>query len=510
MKAKLIKISTSCILVSLAIANAHAATPISDQGSVQAALDGVRLGGTYGSSAPLSSFYQNDNMGTQWTSEMAIRVAELSGKAANTSGDVVRSPFIIAQRDIQTSMQAIEIINKAKSQTYPQLNATASDLYNFKHALVNNLEEEFLQELSTDNLLLRRLQAVEQQYSLIVQAGDWPVLTSVKLELGDRGSAVSILKARLLSEGYKPGNGDKFDSDLKRALRQYQGIQGLKASGVLDKATRQSLLVPAWRRLQTIRANIARFEQQERLQTDSNIIVNIPAFKGEYFSSGTPVWSDRVIVGRTDRRTPEISSKIERVVFNPSWYVPNKLVYRDILPRASRDPGYWERMGYLAYGADGKIRDVEAGSSMTDVFTEDKLRIRQPPGPRNALGQVKFLFPNQHAVYLHDTPNRKLFGRDIRAFSSGCVRVNDPLRLAEVLFQNQVDTADESLLERSVDQLIAARKTRSVPLEKSVSVNTIYLTAEPTLAGKVRFHEDIYSYDTAEMASKAISLLTQG
>lgn len=479
-----------------------------DPGSLQAALDHVRFNAEIpSSSVALSSFYREEGMAGQWSSELSQRVVQLTGEEANDLVQVGRSSFELAQWDIGTSVRAIRLINLAKGTNYPQQKATAEDLRNFKQALLIGQEQQFLNSLRTESSLLYQLRKAEEVYSTAVTSGGWHPVDSGDLQFADHGFEVLQLKERLASESYAAGSGDLFDQDLSQALKQYQEVQGLEVTGELDRKTQQSLNVPAWKRLRTVRANIARFEAKEHLGTDNHIVVNIPAFKARYFNGGKKVWQDRVIVGKTDRRTPQIASKIQKVVFNPSWYVPSKLANRDVLPRASRDPDYWKRMGYMAYDKTGQIINVKADANMKNVFAQKNLRIKQAPGPRNALGQVKFLFPNKYAVYLHDTPNKKLFGRDVRAFSSGCVRVKDPLKLAEVLFRQQIKRGHLGLEDQSIDQVIAAKKTKSYRLDVPVEVSTIYLTAEPLASGRVRFHKDIYQYDTAEMASRANSTL---
>ena len=507
LKAFRTKINAAVVLATLSMSHVASANAV-DPGSLQAALDHMRYGEEHENrSLTLSSFYQKDGMVGQWNTKLSQRVALLMGEVAADVDPTGRSSFQKAQWDIGTSVRAIRLINSAKGASFPQQKATAEDLRDFKQALLTGQEQQFLNNMRTESSLLSQLRKAEDTYSAAVTAGGWHATDSSDMMFADHGADVGQLKQRLAAEGYPAGSGDLFDVDLSVALEQYQEVQGIEVSGLLDGRTQKSLNVPAWKRLQTVRANIARFEAKKGLDTENHIVVNIPAFKARYFNGGKNVWQDRVIVGKADRRTPQIASKIEKVVFNPSWYVPSKLVYRDVLPRASREPSYWTRMGYMAYDKSGQIIDVTAGAGMESVFTAQNLRIKQAPGPRNALGQVKFLFPNKYAVYLHDTPNKKLFGRDVRAFSSGCVRVQDPLKLAEVLFQQQIKRGHLGLEDQSIGEVIAAKKTKSYRLDVPVEVSTIYLTAEPLASGRVRFHKDIYSYDTAEMASRVKSLV---
>lgn len=504
---KILKVGVGIALASL-MTTTSAAAAQADRGSVQAALDNLRWSGlSVEETSPVAAFYRAENMSPQWSTAMAQRVTGLLVPAAGALlSESSYASFYLAQLDVQTSVQAVRIINAAKGKNYPQQTATVVELQQFKQAVAKGMAEPFLVFLSESSTLMQQLQRAERKYSSVVAAGGWALIPKNLNRLSNDKRAVLALKQRLIAEGYEAGDGAVFDMTLQRMLRQYQGAQGLNVNGVLDKATRTALNVTAWRRLQTVRANMARFAKQKSLVTEDNVIVNIPAFEGKYFNQGKQAWSDRVIVGKRDRRTPQIHSKIQKVVLNPSWYVPSTIVHRDILPRASRNPSYWNRMGYLAYDRKGRIFDIEAGSQMQSVFSENSLRIKQPPGPRNALGQVKFLFPNRHAVYLHDTPNKKLFSRDVRTFSSGCVRVNDPLRLAEVLFQNQTRDGHRGLEGSSVEQVLAENKTRVFRLDKPVEVNTIYLTAEPLASGRIRFHRDVYKYDTAALASRAVSL----
>ncbi|MGB0866403.1 MAG: L,D-transpeptidase family protein [Granulosicoccaceae bacterium] len=477
-----------------------------DPGSLQAALDVARYANNNPlNDFPLNSLYQGEGMGALWTADLANRVEAMAGQHQTLTHP--HSAFEKARWDVQTSMTALALINRAKAVHFPQQKATVEDLRGFKQALLDQSEQVFLQKIATESSLIAQLRRAESTYSKAVSNGGWHPVDSGDMMFADHGEDVGLLKMRLAAEGYAAGEGNLFDRPLQLALEQYQKVQGLEVHGKLDNKTQRALNVPAWKRLRTVRANIARFESMAHLKTENHIVVNIPAYNAEYYQGGEQVWQDRVIVGKTDRRTPQLASKIKKVVFNPSWYVPSTIANRDILPRASRDPSYWRRMGYQAYDRSGQVFDLEAGANMSSVFAENRLRIKQPPGPSNALGQVKFLFPNKYAVYLHDTPNKKLFGRDQRAFSSGCVRVQEPLKLAEILFNQQIKRGHRGMQDQSIDQVIAAKKTRSYVLDEPVPVSTIYLTAEPLASGRVRFHKDIYDYDTADLAARAKSLV---
>jgi len=380
---------------------------------------------------------------------------------------------------------------------YPLLSASPADLEAFKFALTTSSVDAFIAQLRNEHSLLGELRRHESIYSAIVDSGDWPRLSGAPVVFDDFGVDVEKLRARLSMEGYNSGSGFWFDEDLKFALIRYQQVQGLNTTGKLDAPTRAALNVPASTRLRTIRANINRFASLPPLTADDRVIVNIASAEAEYFNDRRRVWNDVVIVGKKDRPTPELNSAINTLVFNPTWFVPTKLAYRDVFPRALRDESYWDRMGYRAFAGAVEVFPTEPDVDLKQLMATQHLRVQQSPGPANALGQVKFLFPNSYAVYLHDTPNRSLFERDKRTFSSGCVRVNDPLRFAGILLKKQEGQMRLDVKPQQIGDVVASAETTRVELTNPVEVSTIYLTAEPLPTGELRFHADVYANDRA-------------
>jgi murein L,D-transpeptidase YcbB/YkuD len=186
--------------------------------------------------------------------------------------------------------------------------------------------------------------------------------------------------------------------------------------------------------------------------------------------NGAVVHQARVIVGKPDSPTPVFSNEMQYAIVNPSWYVPPSILKNEFLPRLARDPNYAARQGYVV---------VRNGNSIS---------IRQPPGERNALGHIKFMFPNDHAVYLHDTPSRALFGNEKRAFSHGCVRTDDAIGYAATLLEGV-------MTRERVDEIVASGVTTTVNLSKPLPVYVAYFTATANPAGGVEMHPDIYDRD---------------
>jgi murein L,D-transpeptidase YcbB/YkuD len=207
---------------------------------------------------------------------------------------------------------------------------------------------------------------------------------------------------------------------------------------------------------------------------------------------GRKVWNSRVVVGTPFRKTPVFRARLTYLVLNPTWTVPPTILKEDILPAMQRDPDYLSNQNMVLLDAAGRrveLADVDMNRLSTDYFP---FVVRQEPGPKNALGRIKFMFPNEHFVYLHDTPSRGLFERASRTFSSGCIRVEHPLTLAELLLDDPV------LWGRSrIEAQLAKRVTQTVNLRNPITVFLVYWTAEPEADGTVRFFNDVYARDAA-------------
>ncbi|MFJ5419245.1 L,D-transpeptidase [Pectobacterium parvum] len=295
---------------------------------------------------------------------------------------------------------------------------------------------------------------------------------------------------------------DRYTGELVDAVKRFQHWQGLEGDGVIGKRTRDWLNVSPQMRATLLALNIQRL----RLLPDNvhtGIMVNIPNYSLIYYQDGAERLSSRVIVGQPKRKTPLMSSSLYNVVVNPPWNVPTTLTRQDIIPKVVRDPGYLQRHGYTVLS--GWSQDAEAiDPSMIDwpMVSAERFpyRLRQAPGANNSLGRYKFNMPNSEAIYLHDTPNHNLFQRDIRALSSGCVRVNKASELASMLLQ------DAGWNNNRISSTLDQGNTTFVSMKHRIPVNLYYLTAWVAEDGRAQFRTDIYNYDdTARAGTKVLS-----
>jgi murein L,D-transpeptidase YcbB/YkuD len=299
---------------------------------------------------------------------------------------------------------------------------------------------------------------------------------------GQEDARVPHLRRRL---GLPAGERPVYDADLADAVREFQHANGLKPDGRITPRTRallQDIDAPVSREQKAANAPddlvgmlIANMERWRWLPPElgrTHIFVNIPEFRLQMMEEGARVFETRIIVGKPERQTPVFSDKLEFLVVNPSWHIPPTILRKDVLPKLAADPTYAARMGYQV---------IRNGNSIS---------VRQPPGERNALGHVKFMFPNAHAVYLHDTPGRHLFRSEIRAFSSGCVRVDQPFALAEHLLLKR-----QGLNERQLRAMIGSGE-RTIRLTEAVPVHLAYFTLSVDENGALVRKPDLYGHDS--------------
>lgn len=284
---------------------------------------------------------------------------------------------------------------------------------------------------------------------------------------------------------------NQYTADLVEGVKRFQRWQGLADDGVIGKRTREWLNVSPHTRATLLALNIQRLRILPG-NVNTGIMVNIPNYSLVYYRNGSEVLSSRVIVGRPSRKTPLMSSALNNVVVNPPWNVPTTLIRQDIIPKAMRDASYLQAHGYTVLS--GWSNDAEViDPSMIDwsmVSPQNfPYRLRQAPGATNSLGRYKFNMPSSDAIYLHDTPNHALFQKDIRALSSGCVRVNKASVLAGMLLQ------DAGWNDARVNSTLEAGNTTYVPIRHHIPVQLYYLTAWVADDGKPQFRTDIYNYD---------------
>jgi murein L,D-transpeptidase YcbB/YkuD len=335
-----------------------------------------------------------------------------------------------------------------------------------------------------------KLRAALARYRELAAAGGWPTVESgPALRAGDAGPRVGALRARLAvmdaSLAVGPGDDDIFDTGLEAAVDRFQRAHGLEPDGIVGPATLAALNVSAEARVDQIRVNLERARWVLNRPLDRAVIVNIAGFRVLLMADGEMVWEARAIIGKTYTRTPVFLDEIEYLEVNPTWSVPASIAERTIRPRLQQGAATLEREGFVGYDARGNRVPLTRAA-----------RFVQMPGPDNALGRIKFMFPNPYAVYLHDTPARDLFDRAQRSFSAGCIRVEHPFDLAERLLAAQ-DGWDRARL----DALVASGERRRIDLEAPMPVAILYWTVDPAPEGGVVFYNDIYERDAPLLAA---------
>ena len=327
------------------------------------------------------------------------------------------------------------------------------------------------------------------------KAGGWPkVPEGPKLEPGMVDATVKALRRRLAATGEL----DRalpitavYDQPLKAAVIRFQERHGLPADGVIGTQSYQALNVSAAARVISIIANMERERWMPADLGRRYVLVNIPGFMLKVVEDGKAVVEMPVIVGTKVRRTPIFASEITSLIWNPTWSVPRKLAREDILPKLRENPNYLADQGIALYDGSFSGGRVSAEAiDWTTVNDMNRFRLRQMPGTHNALGRVKFNIPNDFDVYLHDTPHREKFVKSVRTFSSGCVRVGNPMALADYLLTDM----PEWPLERR-KQILEKKDTRVVALRSPVPVYLLYQTAWMDERGVIQFREDIYGRD---------------
>jgi murein L,D-transpeptidase YcbB/YkuD len=344
-----------------------------------------------------------------------------------------------------------------------------------------------------------RLRAALARYRDIARKGSWKALPEgPALHPGDVGPAVAALRARLqvtgdLVESGPDSSRDVFDAEVTRAVQGFQQRHGLKVDAVVGAATRRALDVPAGERIGQILVNLERWRWLPADLGRRHLLVNIADFHLDLVEDGRRALTLPVIVGRTYRRTPVFSARMTYLVFCPSWEVPPSLALQDIVPQIRKDPGYLERLGFQVLQGWGVAeRAIDPDSVSWNRLPPDRFpyRLRQKPGPLNALGHVKFMFPNKFNVYLHDTPGRDLFSSSVRTFSSGCIRVQRPEELAEAVLAGDPRWTPETIRSAMVENV-----EQTVPLPVPLPVHVLYWTVWVDEGGVVNFRADIYGRD---------------
>ncbi|WP_220096063.1 L,D-transpeptidase family protein [Daejeonella oryzae] len=338
-----------------------------------------------------------------------------------------------------------------------------------------------------------RLKIALANYRKIQAAGGWPVIPSgTKIKPGQNSPTVDILYKRLLGSTAKADTGvhTVYDENLVSAVKQFQAQNGLKADGSLGPETIKFLNISVDSRIKQIILNMERWRWIPKSFEPDYLLVNIPEFKLHVFEKGQEKFDMRVIVGKTLNSTPIFSDKMEYVVLSPYWNVPMSIITKELAPKLASDPNYLDHLDMEVVTNKGAQVDPSSIDWSSVNEKNFKYILRRRPGPKNDLGDVKFIFPNSQDIYLHDTPHDELFSQAKRGFSHGCVRVEKPIDLAEYLLRN-VPGYDRS----NIMNTISLRKEKHVSLKQVLPVYLVYFTAWTDKSGQVHFRDDIYGHD---------------
>jgi murein L,D-transpeptidase YcbB/YkuD len=351
-----------------------------------------------------------------------------------------------------------------------------------------------IEELRPQHIIYDRFKSALKKYRAFQANGGWePVPAGPTLKKGMHDGRVQFLRKRLQITGdltTESANTEAFDDQLEKAVMRFQRRHHLAADGAVGKQTLEALNVPVENRIDQIRINLERLRWVLHAISGKFIIADIAGFKVFVYKDNEITWTSRVQVGRPYRQTPVFKATITYMELNPTWTVPPGILARDILPAVKKDPSYLK---------DRNIRVIDRSGNIINQNTIDwskysgrnfPYQLRQDPGPNNAMGLIKIMFPNKHLVFIHDTPSRSLFDRTDRTFSSGCIRTEKPFELAEILLDNPAKWNQESF-----KRIIDSGQTQTIRLPKPVPVLLFYWTAAMEPDGSVRFKKDPYKRD---------------
>lgn len=394
--------------------------------------------------------------------------------------------------------------------------------WNFEHPLPAVDPVEWLGRVAANGGIAAGLETLKPQsptylnlvdalarYREIAARGGWPgVDEGPTLRPGERNLRVVQLRARLQSEdglvAAAPVDPELFDDELAQAAKRFQRRHRLDADGVVGKQTLAAMNVTAQQRVDQIRVNLERARVLQDIPPTA-VVVDIAGFEVSLYRGGQRILRSRAQVGRPYRSTPVFRDEIRYIEFNPTWTVPPTILKNDVLPGIKRDPGYLSSRNMQVLTRDGAVVNPNSVSWQDYPRRGFPYLIRQQPGPNNALGRMKVMFPNEHMVYLHDTPNRDLFNRSERTFSSGCIRVEKIDELVELLLDDPQRWGGTA-----INEIIDSRQTRRISLVTPVPIYLVYWTVQVEDDGEVHFKRDPYNQDPALLRALERPLVPDG
>ncbi len=395
--------------------------------------------------------------------------------------------YLSYARDIQTGMFVPKSLDEGIAREAP-----VRDRKLYLSELQNAEPQRYITALAPRTPEYLRLMKEKMRLERVIPAGGWgSKVNAKKLKPGDKGVAVVALRNRLIALGYMDRSASrKFDSSVQKAVQAFQIDHGLESDGVAGTTTIAEINRSPEYRLKSV---IVAMERERWLNKDRgarHVLVNLTDFHARIVDDGKVTYKTRSVVGKnqSDRRSPEFSDTMEHMIINPTWNVPRSIATKEYLPMLKRNPN---AVSYLRL-TDSRGRVVNRGNVDFTQYSAKTFPfdIKQPPGNSNALGLVKFMFPNRHNIYLHDTPSKSLFARESRAFSHGCIRVQNPFNFAYALLAVQRDDPKQYF-----HKILKTGRETQVDLVKNIPVHIIYRTAFTNAKGPVQYRRDVYGRD---------------
>jgi murein L,D-transpeptidase YcbB/YkuD len=340
--------------------------------------------------------------------------------------------------------------------------------------------------------------------TLVDEAKQDPTFAEGKrVRIGQKDPRILMLRERLVKDGFisltdATVSEDKravLDKVLAKGLKRFQEAKGIGQTSNFDTATVKALNGPDQAEVRD--KLLSSMERMRWLPEDLGaryVFVNQASYRVNVIEQGKLIWASNVIVGKPLTQTNVFSDTFETVVYNPTWGVPESILLKEYLPKLRANPGYLDKLGFKVVKADGKVTPSKS-VNWNQVGANSGIGVVQPAGGTNALGEVKFLFPNSHSIYMHDTPNRELFKESKRNFSHGCVRVENPREFAQVLLEK-----DSAVVDAAID----SGETQNIKVTKKTKVHLTYFTAWPDENGIMRYHSDPYGRDATLKSARAM------
>lgn len=460
-------------------ARGHAPFWTSDEGrghlaALMAALDGAKAHGL-----PIARY-----------DAQALRAQAMQ---ARSEGDLGRlevalcAAFLAYARDLSSGALAPQEVDSGILQDIarPDLAKMLADMTQ------SRAPADFLRDLAPKNPAYAKLMAEKAALEAQIDAPFAPIAAR-RLSPGDRGKDVIALRARLIDLGYLPQTAlAVYDGTMTRAVQRFQREQGLNADGAAGETTLALLNASPKARLASVVVALERLRWRGNAPLGArHIWVNLPDFTAKVIDQGAVTFRTRVVIGKNvpSQRSPEFSDQMEYMAVNPSWGVPRSIIVQEYLPLLQSNPDAVSHLQVIDNAGQVVPRgaiNFASYSSKTFPFG-----LRQPPSENNALGIVKFMFPNENNIYLHDTPSKNLFDHELRAYSHGCIRVADPKALAYALLAPQADQPEQLF-----QTALAGGKETNIPFVQPIPVHLVYFTAFPDAGGEVRYRADVYGRD---------------